>query len=67
MTGTEKQYGNADDFLTALHEVYMLGNDGALLFAAQSKELLREAADLCGVDSTDMSKAQAIKAIRSNF
>lgn len=38
-----------------------------LSLAGRGVKILREAADLCGVDSGDMTKKQAIQAIIENF
>lgn len=57
---------NADELLTALASVKGIDNR-TLALNIRSVGILREAADLCGVDSTDMTKRQAIAAIVANF
>jgi len=54
-----------DDLLTALAAIPTDQRSDAL--AACGVKVLREAADLCGEDSTDMTKRAAIKAIVNNF
>jgi hypothetical protein len=55
----------ADDLLTALRSINPDNRERALLI--RSVRILRETADLCGVDSTDMTKREAISAIIENF
>jgi len=54
-----------DDLLTAVSVIAPENRYRALQM--RSVRILREAADLCGVDSTDMRKTDAIMAIIENF
>jgi len=55
----------ADDLLTALKSIPVHARTVAL--SGRGVKILREAADLCLVDSADMTKAEAIAAIVDNF
>jgi hypothetical protein len=55
----------ADDLLTALANVKRENRSTSL--GVCGIRILREAADLCGVDSVDMGKRSCIKAIIENF
>jgi len=54
-----------DDLLTALYRLPEGERESAL--AAYGLRILREAADLCGVDAETLTKRQAIAAILGNF
>lgn len=54
-----------DDLLTAVATIAPDDRERAL--SARGPAILREAADLCGIDSAGMTKRQAIKAILANF
>lgn len=56
----------ADELLTALSHITP-GINRFLALVTRSLPVLREAADLCGVDATDLTKRQAITAIEENF
>jgi hypothetical protein len=57
-----------DDLLTALYNANPRDTASSKkFFSAYTVEIIREAADLCGIDSTDMTRKQAIKAIEENF
>jgi hypothetical protein len=56
---------NADELLTALAAIAPEHRYNAL--AVCGVKILRDAADLCGVDSDGMSKRAAIIAIINNF
>lgn len=56
---------NGDELLTALATIKPENRYYAL--AVCGVKILREAADLCGVDSTDLGKKAAIRAIVQNF
>lgn len=55
-----------DDLLTYLHSIPSSARTIAHLMPFTGK-VLREAADLCGVDSVEMTKREAITAILENF
>lgn len=54
-----------DDFLTKLAKLPLSSREEWL--KALSLRTLREMADLCGIDSIDMSRKDAITAISENF
>jgi hypothetical protein len=54
-----------DDLLTALAAI--APDKRYMALSVCGIRILREAADLCGEDSTDMTKRAAIKAIVNNF
>jgi hypothetical protein len=56
---------NADELLTALALIAPEHRPTAL--AGRALSLLRETADLCGVDAVELTKRQAIAAIVANF
>ena len=56
---------NADELLTALATIKP--DNRYLSLSARGLPILREAADLCGIDATDLTKRQAIEAILENF
>jgi hypothetical protein len=55
----------ADDLLTALATIDQDNRERAL--SIRNVTILREAADLCGVDAVELTKRQAITAIVQNF
>jgi hypothetical protein len=55
----------ADDLLTALSKIAPDRRFDAL--SVCGVRILRDAADLCGIDSADMGKRSAIRAIVNNF
>lgn len=63
MDNTQAHSGH--DILTAIAAIDPAERRTAL--AIYPGILLRDAADLCGVDSVDMTKKQAISAIIDNF
>ena len=57
-----------DDLLTALQKAGPLNDSETAEFLRRFPlELLRSAADLCGIDATDLTRSQCARAIRENF
>jgi hypothetical protein len=54
-----------DDLLTAVASI--APDNRELALSGRGVKILRQAADLCGIDSEDMTKRQAIRAIIDNF
>jgi hypothetical protein len=65
ITSGSKPVRTGDDILTVLASKPR--DAWRITLAIFPRNLLQEAADLCGVDAVGMSKNQAIKAIVENF